>query len=93
MFFFLRFYVFIFREGKEERKRGKHQCVFVSHATPTWDLTCNPGMCPDWESNQRPFGTQAGTQSTEPHQPGLNLCLNTLLEDKMPNNCYDVVFN
>ena len=31
----------------------------------------NPGMCPDWESNQRLFGLQASTQSTEPHQPGL----------------------
>ena len=26
-------------------------------------------MCPDWESNQQPFGLKAGTQSTEPHQP------------------------
>ena len=24
----------------------------------------------DWESNQEPFGLQAGTQSTDPHQPG-----------------------
>ena len=37
---------------------------------PTGDLACNPGMCPDWESNWRPFGSQAGAQSTEPHQPG-----------------------
>ena len=36
----------------------------------TRDLACNPGMCPDWESNQRPFGLQSSTQSTEPHQPG-----------------------
>ena len=28
-------------------------------------------MCSDQESNQRPFGSQAGAQSTEPHQPGL----------------------
>ena len=35
------------------------------------DMAHNPGMCPDWESNQRPFGSQATTQSTEPHQPGL----------------------
>ena len=35
------------------------------------DLAHNPGMCPDWESSQRPFGSQAGAQSTEPHQPGL----------------------
>ena len=32
-------------------------------------------MCPDWESNQRPFGSQAGTQSTELHQPGLYLLI------------------
>ena len=36
------------------------------------DLAHNPGMCPDWESNRQPFGSQAGAQSTEPHQPGLN---------------------
>ena len=35
------------------------------------DLTYNPGMCPEWDSNPPPFGSQAGTQSTEPHQPGL----------------------
>ena len=40
------------------------------HTHPTRDLACNPGMCSDWESNQQPFGFQAGTQSTEPHQPG-----------------------
>ena len=28
------------------------------HMAPTWDLACNPGMRPDWESNQRPFGSQ-----------------------------------
>ena len=31
----------------------------------------NPGMCPDQEPNWQTFGSQAGTQSTEPHQPGL----------------------
>ena len=39
--------------------------------TPYWDLARNPGMCPDWESNWRLFGLQAGTQSTEPYQVGL----------------------
>ena len=38
---------------------------------PTGDLAHNPHMCPDWESNWQPFGFQAITQSTEPHQPGL----------------------
>ena len=61
---FLRFYLFTFREGK------KHQCVVASHATPTGDLARNLGMCTDWESNQWPFGSQAGTQSTKPHQTG-----------------------
>ena len=42
-------------------------------ASPTGDLAHNPGMCPDWESNQRPLGFQAHAQSTEPHQPGLNV--------------------
>ena len=45
--------------------------MVASHATPTGDLSCIPGMCPDWESNWWSFGSQAGTQSTEPHQPGL----------------------
>ena len=31
----------------------------------------NAGMCPDWESNQQPFGSEAHTQSTELQQPGL----------------------
>ena len=35
------------------------------------DLACIPGMCPDWELNQQPFGLQAGAHSTEPQQPGL----------------------
>ena len=36
----------------------------------TGDLAHNTCMCPDWELNQQSFGPQAGTQSTEPHQPG-----------------------
>ena len=38
--------------------------------SPTGNLVFNLGMCPDWESNWRPFGLQAGTKSIEPHQPG-----------------------
>ena len=66
------FYLFIFRErGREgEREEENHQCVVISHATSTGDVACNPGMCPDWESNQQPFGLQASAQSTEPHQSG-----------------------
>ena len=49
----------------------KHQCVVASHTPPTGDLASSPGMCPDWELNLRPFGSQAGAQPTEPHQAGL----------------------
>ena len=68
-------YLFIYRQrGREgEREGEKHQYVVASQAPPTGDLACNPGMCPDWESNQQPFGSQASAQSTQPHQPGLFL--------------------
>ena len=59
------------REGK--RKGENYQCVVSSCAPPTGDLACNPSMCPDWESNRQPLALQAGTQSTELHQPGLVL--------------------
>ena len=69
--FFSRFYLFLEKGEGREKDGEKHQCVVASRVIPTGDLACNPGMCPDWESNQRSFGLQAGTQSTEPHQPGL----------------------
>ena len=65
--------LFIFRErGKEGgREGGKHWFVVAFCMPPTGDLAGNPGMCPDWELNQWPFGSQAGTPSIEPHQLGL----------------------
>ena len=47
---FLRFYLFIFRQ--KGREGETHQCVVASHMASTGDLARNPGMCPDWESNQ-----------------------------------------
>ena len=58
------------REREGEREGEKHQCVVRSHAPPTSDLARNPGMCPDLDLNQQPFGSQASTESTETHQPG-----------------------
>ena len=85
--FFLRFYLFIFRErGREgEREGEKHQCVVASQAPPTGDLTCNPGMCPDWELKRRPFGSQAYAQSTELNQPGTIFSLLKLLLKALSN--------
>ena len=71
--FFKRCYLFLEREeGKEKlSERNTHKWV-ASHMPPSEDVAYNPGMCPEWESNQQPFGSQASTQSTEPHQPGLH---------------------
>ena len=69
--------LFIFRQkGREEERKGeKHHCVVASWGPPTGDLACNPGRCPDWELNRRPFDLQAGTQFPEPHQPGPNVAI------------------
>ena len=54
------FYLFIFREGgrEGEREEERHQCVVATHVAPTGELAHNPGMCPDWESNRQPLGSQ-----------------------------------
>ena len=60
----------IFKDFGGERQRGgkgeKRHCMVASRVPPTGDLALNPGMCPDRESNQQ--SSQAGAQSTEPHQ-------------------------
>ena len=76
IFFFFKDFIYLFLErGREGGKEGeKHQCVVASRAP----LGLQLGTCPatqacalDWGSNWRPFGLQASTQSTEPHQSGL----------------------
>ena len=65
-------FIYFFRERgwKREEREGNINVWLPCTSAPTGDLALNPGMCPDWELNQRPFGSQASTQSTEPHQPG-----------------------
>ena len=75
--------LFISRERKREREAEKHQCVVASHTPPPGDLALNPGMCPEWELKRQPFGWEAGTQSTEPHQPGLFSFSHFLLVDSL----------
>ena len=69
---FKKYFIYWFSERGEgkEKEWEKHQCVVASHVLSTGDLSYNPGMFPDWESNWWPFGSQAGTQPTEPHKPG-----------------------
>ena len=75
--FFKKDFIYLFLERGEgsenERERNINVCLPLAH--PLLGTWCNPGVCPDWESNWRPFGLQAGTQSAEPHQPGLDLSL------------------
>ena len=89
-FFKKRFYLFIFRErGREgEREGKKHQRVVASLMPPIGNLARNPVMCPDWESNQWPFGLQACDQSTEPHQPGLRCLFFLIFKKKF--YCYSI---
>ena len=66
-----------FRGEGRENERKRNITVWEIHwladscTPPSWDPACNPGMWPDWELDWRPFHLQAGTQPTEPHQPGL----------------------
>ena len=70
-FFFFRFYLFIFRErGRERERQGeKHQCVFASHGPllGTWSAT---QACALNGIELVTLDSQAGTQSTDLHQPG-----------------------
>ena len=82
-------YLFLERGEGREKETEKHQCVVASHTPPlplgTWPA--NPGMCPDWESNWQPLGSQASsTQSTEPHQPGPFYCYNVILEMRLSSS-------
>ena len=68
------FYLFIFRErGGEGEKEGEKTLSGCLSRAPYQgpNLAHNPGMCPVWELNRRPFGSQAGAQTTELYQPGL----------------------
>ena len=56
-------------EGEKEREININVWLPLSYVQ-LGNLGHNSGMCPDWESNLWPFGLQAGTQSTELHQPG-----------------------
>ena len=86
-------YLFLDRGEGREKERERNINVVAASAPPTGDLARNPGMCPDWELNQRHFGLQAGSQSTEPQQPGgpfysswKIFCLSMSLKVEDPNS-------
>ena len=68
-------YHFFRERGREGERQGEninaqkiHQSA-ASYTPPAGDLASNPGMRPDWEITGK-LSSQAGVQSTEPHQPG-----------------------
>ena len=63
-------YLLIYREVKGERKRRRETSIGASCSGPTRDGTSNPGICPNWESNQKPFSSQYHSQPTEPRRSG-----------------------
>ena len=63
--FFKVLFICLWRKRKGGRKRETGSSICPTGEGPAY----NPGLCPDWESNQQqqPFGSQASAQSTEPH--------------------------
>ena len=50
-------YLFLERGMEGEREGEKYQCVVAFCVPRTSDMAHNPGMYPDWELNQWPFGS------------------------------------
>ena len=71
-------FIYFQREGRKKEKERNISVWVDSHMSPPGDLAHNSGVCLDSEWNQWPSGSQAGTWSTEPHQPGLFLFLITV---------------
>ena len=71
--FVLKIVLLLERGEGREKERERASSVPEIHGSVASHTAHNPGICPDRVLNWRPFGLQAGTQSTEPHHPGLVL--------------------
>ena len=75
--FFLKSFIYLFldRGGRETEREGeKHQHVRetqISCMCPNQGPAHNSGLCPNRESNQRPFALWADGQLAEPYCSGL----------------------
>ena len=67
---FFKIYLFLGRGERREKERERNINVWLPFTHPYWRPSPQPSTCPDWESNQRPFGSQAGSQSAEPPSQG-----------------------
>ena len=71
--FLKRFYCFLERGGGEKDGERNINVWLPLMRPPLGARPATQACALDWESNQRPFGLQDRAQSTELHQPGLNL--------------------
>ena len=51
-------YLFLERRERKEKEKERNNNVWLPLVPHTGDLAHNTSMCPDWESNQQPFGSQ-----------------------------------
>ena len=67
-------YLLLERGEGREKERERNISVQNTNLLPLSHLhpeTCNPGSCPDQESNQGPFALWDDAQPTKPHWSGL----------------------
>ena len=81
-FYFLKDFIYLFLERGEGREKERRRNINVWLPLACRDLARNPGICPDWELKRWPLVSQVGTQSTEPHQPGLFLILDISVQSE-----------
>ena len=91
--FFLKI-LFIFRERGRRREREGNISVWLPLACPQMgNLACNPGMCPDWETNQQRFGSQASTNPLSHTRQGslfyflIFICIFVFLSTILQKSC------
>ena len=62
------YFCFFFLEGREGRERGRETSAGCLSHSPNQGPGLQPNMYPDQESSCQHFSSQAGAQSTGPHQ-------------------------
>ena len=74
--YFLKIYLFLERGERREKERERKIDVYLPLAHPllgTWPTTQACALTGN--QTRRPFGSQAGAQSPEPHRPGIKTIL------------------
>ena len=78
---FCNFFFLILTRGHDFKERGRETLIWEKNVhsyplmrAPTWDWTCNPGVCPDQELNPQPFGLWNDAQTNLSHNAQGMLC-------------------